>query len=117
MEEKKAARVNLEKNRVTYFLMGLTVALGFIFIAFELSNTEVNVAEVEDSQAVVEEEVMVEIIGENAAYMNFYGMTLLEGDMLASSSSDTDLVLNETAVKAFGWDKAVGKHLPAHGYT
>lgn len=61
MEEKKAARVNLEKNRVTYFLMGLTVALGFIFIAFELSNSEVNVAEVEDSQAVVEEEVMVEI--------------------------------------------------------
>lgn len=63
------------------------------------------------------EEVMVEIKGVNAAYMNFYGMTLLEGDMLASSSSGTDLVLNETAVKAFGWDKAVGKHLPAYGYT
>ena len=61
MEEKKAARVNLEKNRVTYFLLGLTVALGFLFIGFELSNTEVNVAEVDESQGVVEEEVMVEI--------------------------------------------------------
>ena len=61
MEEKKAAKVNLEKNRTTYFLMGLVVALGFVFIAFELSSTEINVAEADEGTGVVEEEVMVEI--------------------------------------------------------
>ncbi len=61
MEEKKAGKVNLEKNRLTYFLMGLTAALGLVFIGFEWSNTDVAVAEVEESQGVVEEEVMVEI--------------------------------------------------------
>ncbi len=61
MEEKKAGKVNLEKNRLTYFLMGLTAALGLVFIGFEWSNTDVAVAEVEETQGVVEEEVMVEI--------------------------------------------------------
>lgn len=61
MEEKKSAKANLETNRLTYFLLGLTIALGFIFIAFELSSTDVTVAEADESTGVVEEEVMVEI--------------------------------------------------------
>lgn len=61
MEEKKSAKVNLERNRTTYFLLGLTVALGFLFIGFEVSNTDVAVAQIDDSNGVVEEEVMVEI--------------------------------------------------------
>ncbi len=61
MEEKKSKKANLELNRGTYFLMGLAIALGFLFIGFELSNTEVNVLEIDESAGVVEEEVMVEI--------------------------------------------------------
>lgn len=57
------------------------------------------------------ETVNIEIILESAPYMNFYGLRLVEGEMLSPSSPSTDIVLNEAAVKALGWHKAVGKHL------
>ncbi|MBO5742091.1 MAG: ABC transporter permease, partial [Bacteroidaceae bacterium] len=61
------------------------------------------------------EEVKIEIILESADYMNFYGLTLLEGEMLQPSSPETDIVLNEAAVKALGWHEAVGKELYSYG--
>ena len=57
------------------------------------------------------EGVSIEIVLESAPYMNFYGFTLMEGETLQPSSPETDIVLNEAAVKALGWHKAVGKHL------
>ena len=57
------------------------------------------------------ETVNIEIIQEGAPYMNFYGLKLVEGEMLSPTSAKTDIVLNEAAVKALGWHKAVGKHL------
>jgi hypothetical protein len=61
------------------------------------------------------EDVDIEIILESAPYMEFYGFTLLEGEMITPSSPQSDMVLNEAAVKALGWDKAVGKEL--YGYN
>ena len=61
------------------------------------------------------EEVKVEIILESADYMNFYGLTLLEGEMISPTSPETDIVLNEAAVKALGWHTAVGKELYGYG--
>ena len=61
------------------------------------------------------EEIKIEIILESADYMQFYGLTLLEGEMLQPSSPETDIVLNEAAVKALGWHQAVGKELYGHG--
>jgi len=61
------------------------------------------------------EDISIEIILETAPYMNFYGLQLVEGEMLSPSSPHTDIVLNEAAVKALGWHKAVGKHL--YGYN
>ena len=57
------------------------------------------------------EDVQIEIILESADYMQFYGLTLLEGEMLQPSSPEADIVLNEAAVKALGWHEAVGKEL------
>ena len=57
------------------------------------------------------EGISIEIILESAPYMNFYGFTLVEGEMLQPSSPETDIVLNEAAVKALGWHKATGKYL------
>ena len=57
------------------------------------------------------EGISIEIILESAPYMNFYGFTLVEGEMLQPSSPETDIVLNEAAVKALGWHKAIGKYL------
>ena len=61
MEEKKSPKVNLENNKATYFLMGLAIALGVLFIGFEFSNTDVTVQDIDETAGVVEEEVMVEI--------------------------------------------------------
>ncbi len=61
------------------------------------------------------EPVNIEILTEDSTYTNMYGLTLLEGEMITSASPETDIVLNEAAVKALGWHKAVGKHL--YGYN
>jgi ABC-type transport system, involved in lipoprotein release, permease component len=42
-------------------------------------------------------------------YFDFYEMQLLEGEMLSESSARNEVLINESAVKAFGWSKAVGK--------
>ena len=60
-------------------------------------------------------DINIEMILEAAPYMNFYGLQLVEGEMISPSSPHTDIVLNEAAVKALGWHKAVGKHL--YGYN
>ena len=57
------------------------------------------------------EDVYIEVILEGEPYMKFYELTLVEGEMLSHGSPATDIVLNEAAVKALGWHKAVGKHL------
>ena len=61
------------------------------------------------------EDVKIEIILESADYMQFYGLTLLEGEILQPSSPETDIVLNEAAVKALGWHQAIGKELYGYG--
>ena len=55
------------------------------------------------------EEVGMSVLQEDTSFARFYGLTLLEGEMITPSSASTDLVLNEAAVKAFGWHQAVGK--------
>ena len=55
------------------------------------------------------EEIGMSVLQEDTSFARFYGLTLLEGEMITPSSASTDLVLNEAAVKAFGWHQAVGK--------
>lgn len=53
--------------------------------------------------------VSLQVHQEDTTFANFYGLTMLEGEMITPSSPQTDMVLNEAAVKAFGWKDAVGK--------
>ena len=41
--------------------MGLVIALGFLFIGFEYSNTEVTVQDIYTQSGEIEEEIMIEI--------------------------------------------------------
>ncbi len=61
MQVKKSSRANLDKNSTNNFLMGLVIALGFLFIGFEYSNTEVTVQDIYTSSGEIEEEIMIEI--------------------------------------------------------
>jgi hypothetical protein len=42
-------------------------------------------------------------------YAEFYGLRLIEGEMLSEDEPDRNVVINESAAKVFGWEHAVGK--------
>lgn len=45
----------------------------------------------------------------NQEYADFFGVELLEGSMLDEKDEEGMILLNETAVKAFGWKEPIGK--------
>lgn len=45
----------------------------------------------------------------NQEYADFFGVELLEGSMLDEKDEEGIVLLNETAVKAFGWKEPIGK--------
>ena len=55
------------------------------------------------------ENVSLENINVSPEYNIFYDFRLLEGEMLTDSDPETMVLLNESAVKAFGWREPVGK--------
>ena len=55
------------------------------------------------------EEVRITIHQEDTSFVNFYRLTLLEGEMVTASSGKNDIVLNQSAVKALGWHEPIGK--------
>lgn len=61
MEVKKSASASLENKSHDFLLMGLVVALGFLFIFFEWTTTDVKKIETQDAQAIFEEEEMMEV--------------------------------------------------------
>lgn len=58
MKTKKSLRVNLEKKRNTFFLMGLTIALGVSLMAFEWKSDKQQLMEFESGWAMDEVEMM-----------------------------------------------------------
>ena len=61
MEIKKSPKADLENKKSTSILIGLVVALGIMFIAFEWSQRDVVVYEEAIQSAVVEDEEMIEV--------------------------------------------------------
>jgi len=43
-------------------------------------------------------------------YLSFYNFRLVTGEMLTEADPDSLVLINESAVKAFGWHEPVGKH-------
>ena len=57
------------------------------------------------------ENVDITIHREDTSFVNFYRLTILEGEMVTASSGKNDIVLNQAAVKALGWHEPIGKTL------
>jgi ABC-type antimicrobial peptide transport system permease subunit len=50
--------------------------------------------------------------------LSYYDFRLVEGEYLSDNDTDRDVMINESAVKAFGWHSAVGKTInDYHGHT
>ncbi|MDL2323074.1 ABC transporter permease [Bacteroidales bacterium OttesenSCG-928-A17] len=50
-------------------------------------------------------------------YIRFYDIQLLEGEAIGLDSSPEDILLNESAVKAAGWEDPIGKTFGGYGKT
>ena len=62
-----------------------------------------------DDKPVDAEGISFEIMDVSPEYIAFYNFQLLAGEMLTAADPDSLVLLNESAVKAFGWHDAVGK--------
>ena len=51
----------------------------------------------------------------NQEYADFFGVEVLEGSMLDEKDGKNMVVINEAAVKAFGWTQPVGKKIDKLG--
>ena len=60
MEIKKSPKANLEDKRLTFVFMGLIVALAILYTAFEWTQREITVHEVENEDFLIEEEIQID---------------------------------------------------------
>lgn len=66
MEIKKSAKADLENKRSTYVLLGLVLALSFMYICFEWTETEVKKVEIAVSDQIeIEEEMVQQTVQQN----------------------------------------------------
>jgi hypothetical protein len=49
------------------------------------------------------------VVNVTEAFLSYYEIKPLEGELLSDNDSDKDVLINESAAKAFGWHNAVGK--------
>jgi ABC-type lipoprotein release transport system permease subunit len=49
------------------------------------------------------------IIEVSEQFLSFYGIKLVEGEMLSNTDSENNILINESAAKALGWNKSAGK--------
>ena len=118
MERKNRAAMNVRNNNDNQAILELIKQLPEVEEALIVSNPLIpnsgmmsRIYKDWENKKEDAEDVSIEIVMESAPYMNFYGLQLVEGEMLSPSSPESDIVLNESAVKALGWHTAVGKYL------
>ena len=63
------------------------------------------------------EEIVFEIISVSQEYLDFFGFQLVMGEMLTDVDPESMVLLNESAVKAFGWHDPIGKQFLDNKYT
>lgn len=61
MEIKKSPKADIENSKTTSLLIGLTVALGILFVAFEWAQSEIKIYEEALQNVVEEDEEMIEV--------------------------------------------------------
>ena len=78
-------------------------------------NREVKEVSVWDEKPAGVEKISLERMYVSPEFMSFYKFRLLNGEMLTNADPETMVLLDENAVKAFGWYDPVGKQFD--GYT
>ena len=71
-------------------------------------STSVTVGSWDDKPAGAED-IKIAEVSVSPEYIDFYELQLLKGELLSDTDSDSSVLLNESAVQAFGWHDPVGK--------
>jgi hypothetical protein len=53
--------------------------------------------------------ISIGLVNVSDAFLSYYEIEAIEGELLNDNDSDKDVLINESAAKAFGWHNAVGK--------
>jgi ABC-type antimicrobial peptide transport system permease subunit len=67
-----------------------------------------------DDKSSDEEMISLESTNISKQYAEFYGFQLIEGEMLNEDETEFTVLINESAVKALGWEHAVGKKINSY---
>jgi len=70
-----------------------------------------------DEQPANVEQISLEMMFVSPEYADFYAFRLLAGEMLTGADPDSVVLLNESAVKAFGWHDPIGKQFADGRFT
>jgi hypothetical protein len=62
-----------------------------------------------DGKAESDEDVHIDKIGASEQFLSYYGIRLVEGEMLRDSDPANLVLINEAAARVFGWDQPIGK--------
>jgi heme/copper-type cytochrome/quinol oxidase subunit 2 len=81
---------------------------GFSPLLPQVRHSSSHISEWEDKQE-SDRKVTLENVVLTEQYAKYYELELIEGEMLSESSDENDVLINESAAKAFGWNKAAGK--------
>lgn len=54
-------------------------------------------------------QISIGLVLAKESFFKFYNIELIEGELVNEKSLDTDIVINESTVKAFGWKNPIGK--------
>ena len=74
----------------------------------EKSRSSINIGSWDDKPA-SSENISLEQMFVSPEYIAFYDFQLIEGEMLTDTDPESMVLLNESAVKAFGWNDPIGK--------
>jgi ABC-type antimicrobial peptide transport system permease subunit len=78
-------------------------------ILFPMGPRSIQSVETWNEKSADAESFNIEKINVSPEYIAFYDFRLVEGEMLTEADPNTMVLVNESAVKAFGWHEPVGK--------
>ena len=84
------------------------VAKGLTTLLPEKSRSGINIS-LWDNKPAGSETIRLEQMFVSPEYIAFYDFQLIEGEMLTAADPESMVLLNESAVKAFGWNDPIGK--------
>ncbi|KAA6320528.1 Macrolide export ATP-binding/permease protein MacB [termite gut metagenome] len=90
------------------------VLKGYPSMIPSLGNMSIGLNSWEDKQEDLDRQVSVQMYETGQEHADFYRFTLLQGNMFDKGNTN-EVLLNETAAKALGWDNPIGKYIQLGG--